>query len=159
MASAWGYSFGKAFGNAFGLISAGDGGGIKRHRGNYFKPWRKVEKLLYKSPDRIDNKYVVVLAGAEHNPKTTDVSTLIREAALKPTVGFTEMQRQDEKLSRKFGIKDGGEVIEVPIFRPLLSQMPDFKTSTPEDFRSYAKHVRKELQEERRRIVLLLLNS
>ncbi len=157
MISAWGYAFGKSFGGSFGTIN--QGAGIKRHRGTYFTPWHKTQAARRKYPDRIDHKYVVLLDGVQHDPSTADLSSLIREAALKPTVGFSEMQRQDEKLGRKFGIKEGAEVFEVPIFRPLLSQMPDFKTSTPEDFKSYAKHVHKELQEERRRIVLLLLNS
>jgi len=69
----------------------------------------------------------------------------------------TELERQERKLARSFTVKSGDRSIEVPMFRPMLAELPDLKTAMMADIEAFAAKARSAADDERRRIVLLLM--
>lgn len=157
MASAWGGAWGAAFGSAFGALfvetrqsvpeSLGQGGGPGGDRHAY-------------DPDRVrDRLRAILINGKEYNPFDVHIIDALESAAREPIEADDELTRQNAKLDRTFTVKtDKGDVV-VPMFRPILDQLPDLKTALAKDILAYAERAREEIEDERRRIVLLLLDS
>ena len=70
-----------------------------------------------------------------------------------------ELQRQSKKLARSVTVNTENKSISIPVFRPMLAKIPDFKASTADDLEKYAEQAGIAAQDEYRRIVLLLLSA
>ena len=70
-----------------------------------------------------------------------------------------EVLRQESKLARSVTVNTENMSISVPVFRPMLQQIPDFKQASGDDFKQFAEQARMAAREEYRRVVLLLLSA
>lgn len=109
-------------------------------------------------PDRVKSRLeAIVLNGKHFNPLDTDIFDIIEDAAkVQEPDNLPEMQRQDRKLSRTFSVMTDDVVIEIPMYRPMLREIPDFQSASIDEFRAYAQRARDAVNEERKRILLLL---
>jgi len=160
MASAWGYSFGAAFGNAFGRlvvaqqqsIGQGAGGQAYFHNGN-----RGGDESAYDA-DRVAQRLQAIrINGKDYDPFAPNLFEILESSAsVQEPEDLPEIDRQSRKLARSFSVMAGDREIQVPMFRPMLKDMPNFKTAVIKDFEDYAARAKAEALEERRRIVILL---
>lgn len=67
-----------------------------------------------------------------------------------------ETTRQASKLSRAITVNTEKHSVSVPVFRPTIQQMPDFKQASIDDFERHAEHAAQAAQDELRRITLIL---
>lgn len=109
-------------------------------------------------PERIKERRTVVIAGKEFDVFDPDLEANIEAAArAQEPEDMPEVVRQDRKLSRSFTVDTPQGRIEVPLFRPLLDELPDLRRAAASDLKRYAEKVAAERAEERRRVMLLLL--
>lgn len=110
-------------------------------------------------PDRVRERLAkVVIRGKEYDPFDPRLIDILEAAAATPEPDTdTEMQRQERKLSRQFVVRTADRDIEVPMFRPMLGEMPNFKDAFAKDFEKYAEKAAAAAEDEKRRIMLILL--
>lgn len=102
----------------------------------------------------------VVIAGKEYDPFDPRLFDILEATAATPEPeSDDELERQERKLSRTFVVRAGDRDIKVPMFRPMLPEMPSFKEAFAKDFEKYAEKAALAAAEERRRILLLLLSA
>jgi len=126
--------------------------------GGFVKTSRYSDSDAY-NPDRVASRLdKIVVAGREYSPFDPGLLDAIEQAAKVPEPDhLPELERQDRKLGRTFAVRNADQVIEVPMFRPVLRELPDFKSALMKDFEAFAQKAREAAKEERRRIVLLLM--
>lgn len=119
---------------------------------------RNSDPDAYRS-DRVSNRLKsVVIAGREYDPFDPLLLDRLHEyAAMPEPEQDDEAQRQAAKLARSFTVNTGNQSISVPVFRPMLQQIPDFKQASCDDFKQFAEQASGAAREEYRRVVLLLL--
>lgn len=112
-------------------------------------------------PDRVRERLAkVVIRGKEYDPFDPRLVALLEAAARAPEPeSDDELERQERRLARKFVVRTADRDIEVPMFRPMLAEMPNFKEAFAKDFEKYAEKAALAAAEERRRILLLLLSA
>lgn len=112
-------------------------------------------------PDRVRERLAkVVIRGKEYDPFDPRLVALLEAAARAPEPeSDDEFERQERRLARKFVVRTADRDIEVPMFRPMLAEMPNFKEAFAKDFEKYAEKAALAAAEERRRILLLLLSA
>ena len=99
----------------------------------------------------------VVIAGREYDPFDATLADRLDDLAKLPPPDIDdEVTRQDEKLSRFFEVETPTKKIKIPLFRPLLEVAPKFSTATDDDFERYKEKAEDAINEERRRLALLL---
>lgn len=110
-------------------------------------------------PDRVRERLAkVVIRGKEYDPFDPRLIDILEQEALRPEPDLgDELARQERKLSRKIVVKSGTQDIVVPVFRPMIKQMPSFQQASVEDFEAYAKKAAEAASDERRRIMLILV--
>lgn len=136
-------------------VKQGDGtGGGRKH---YFeKTSRNSDRHAYDS-DRVSERLeAVVINGKAYDPFTPNLIEILEAAAKEPVEAKTEVERHEAKLARTFTVMTKDQIIEVPLFRPMLREMPDFAGAWSYDFEEYAAKAREEANEERKRILMLL---
>lgn len=102
----------------------------------------------------------VIINGKAYDPFTPGLVEILEAAAKLPEPdNLPEIERQERKLARTFTVKAGDRTIEVPLFRPMLREMPSLTGAWSYDFEDYAAKVETERREERKRILLLLTAS
>jgi len=163
MASAWGNSWGKSWGASFGGLIAvvlpqqqqGAGGG----RAHYVERTSRNSDSDAYAPDRIAQRLQsIVIDGREYDPFADGLMDVLEQAAKTPEPDdLPEIDRHERKLARTFAVKTADRVVQVPMFRPMLREMPDFKQAIIQDFEAFAQKAKEESAEEMRRIMLLLL--
>lgn len=135
------------------------GGGPGRH---HFldKTSRNSDSRAY-DPDRVAQRLeAIVIAGKTYDPLDPSLLEVIEAEARRPEPeGVPELVRQDRKLSRSFKVMTESQIIEVPLFRAMLNEMPNLAAALNLDMEAYAAKVEQELKEERRRILMLLSAS
>lgn len=110
-------------------------------------------------PERVkDRLKFLEVAGKRFDILDESALQAIEQHALDLPDTDDEMARQEAKLAKSFTVSTEGAAVEVPVFRPMLDDLPDLKTAVLSDIRSYADKVRQGIEEERRRVVLLLLD-
>lgn len=111
--------------------------------------------------DRVAERLqAVVINGKAYDPFTPGLIEILEAAAKVPEPQeMPEIERQERKLSRVFTVKTENRTIKVPLFRPMLREMPQFVEAKSDDFEEYAARVEAERQEERKRVLLLLSAS
>lgn len=111
--------------------------------------------------DRVRERLAkVVIRGKEYDPFDPRLIDILEAAAATPEPDAdTEMQRQERKLSRRFVVRTADRDIEVPMFRPMLGEMPSFKDAFAKDFEKYAEKAAAAAEDEKRRIMLILLSA
>lgn len=111
--------------------------------------------------DRVSQRFKsVVIAGREYDPfDPTLIDRLTEYAATPEPEHDDELQRQSKKLARSVTVNTENKSISIPVFRPMLAKIPDFKASTADDLEKYAEQAGIAAQDEYRRIVLLLLSA
>lgn len=109
-------------------------------------------------PDRVAERIqAIVINGKSYDPFHPDLVKILEQAARAPVVEpMPEIQRQQAKLERTFNVVTEERVIKVPMFRPMLREMPSF-TGDVIDFETFSARAKEAAAEEYRRIVLLLL--
>jgi hypothetical protein len=85
--------------------------------------------------------------------QVADLQTHLLELTAIPLKGETEMERQDAKLARTFGLATPAGRVEIPLFKPAIGQLPK---KLLDEMAAYAERVREEVRDERHRIILLL---
>lgn len=111
-------------------------------------------------PDRIRDRLTVRVGNREYDAFDPTLIKRIEELAARPEPGApTELELQERKLARSFTVSAGDKTVEVPMFRPILDELPDLKTAMLKDIEACAPRVREAAAEELRRIVLLLMAS
>ena len=85
--------------------------------------------------------------------RLADLRAHLAAQASQPLTGDSELERQESKLARTFTVETPAGVVTVPLFKPMLRDLPANITA---DALDYAAQVRAEINEERRRILLLL---
>lgn len=109
-------------------------------------------------PDRVAERLAkVVIDGVAYDPFDATLFDRLEEAAKRPVEAPTEMERHERKLARTFEVIAGERTLQVPMFRPMLREMPDFQRAEMADFYQYSERARQEAAEEQRRIRLLLM--
>ena len=151
MVSAWGKSWGVAWGASWGSVASTLGGAgtakVKQSLGEKYD----YSHWMRHRPEKI------IVNDHEYEPEDTVLTSIIESAALEQEPFIDdEMGRQDRKLSRNFLVRTQEQDVVVPIFRPMLKHMPSFKSALAKDFASYANKVQLAVEEERKRIFLLL---
>jgi len=138
-------------------VKQGDGlgGGGRKH---YLERTSRNSDAQAYAPDRVAERLeAVVIAGKAYDPFTPNLIELLEDAARQPVPAhLPEVERQEIKLSRTFKVMTESRIIEVPLFRPMLREMPDPGTGWHFDFEQYAAKVQEEVNEERKRILMLL---
>lgn len=110
-------------------------------------------------PERVkDRLKFIEVAGKRFDLLDDSAMQAIESHALDLPDTDDEMARQEAKLAKSFVVATEGTAVEVPVFRPMLDDLPDLKTALLSDIRAYADKVREGIEEERRRVVLLLLD-
>jgi hypothetical protein len=140
-------------------VKQGDGlGGGRPH---YLeRTSRNSDDRAYDSDRVAERLQKVVIDGKEYDPFTPGLIDIIEAAAKAPPSGKTELERQEKKLARTFMVKtENDRIIEVPMFRPMLREMPSLSAGWSFDFEDYAARVAAEAGEERKRILMLLTAS
>lgn len=110
--------------------------------------------------DRVARRLTkVIIAGREYDAFDDTLLDRLDDLLKLPLPDIDdEMARQDEKLSRFFEVKTDTNIIKVPLFKPVIAAIPKFSEATDEDFSAYAQMANDAIREERKRIMLLLLN-
>jgi hypothetical protein len=108
--------------------------------------------------DRVAERLAkVVIDGVAYDPFDVSLFDRLEEAAKRPVEAETEIERHERKLARTFAVVAGDRVLQVPMFRPMLREMPDFQRAEMEEFKRYSERARLAAAEEQRRIRLLLM--
>jgi hypothetical protein len=82
-----------------------------------------------------------------------DLKAHLLEMTKEPLQGDTELERQEAKLARTFGLAAKDGLVDVPLFKPVIKDLPK---NLAADIAAYKARVAEEVREERRRIILLL---
>lgn len=82
-----------------------------------------------------------------------DLKTHLLEMTAQPLQGATELERQEAKLARSFGLATSTGLMEVPLFKPVIKDLPK---NLAAEIAAYKERVEEEIREERLRIILLL---
>lgn len=151
MASAWGKNWGSAWGAAWGSVASTLGGaGTAKVKQSLDERYDYSHWMRHR-PEKI------IVNHNEYEPEDKALTNIIESVALEQEPEIDdEMERQDRRLARNFLVRTQDQDVVVPIFRPMLKQMPSFKSALAKDFASYANKVQLAIEEERRRIFLLL---
>ena len=121
---------------------------------------RNSDQHAYDSDRVAERLQQVVINGKAYDPFTPGLVEILEAAAKVPEPQhLPELERQERKLSRTFTVKTENRTIEVPLFRPMLREMPSLTGAWSYDFEDYAAKVETERREERKRILLLLTAS
>ena len=138
---------------------AAKGAGQKSH--HYFeRTERNSDRHAYDSNRVAERLEAVVIAGKTYDPFDPNLIDIIESAAKQPEPDhLPEIERQERKLARTFTVMTEHQIIEVPLFRPMLREMPNFAGAWSYDFEDYAARAREEANEERKRILMLLTAS
>ncbi|CAB4155001.1 hypothetical protein UFOVP653_56 [uncultured Caudovirales phage] len=108
--------------------------------------------------DRVAERLAkVVIDGVAYDPFDATLFDRLQEAAKRPVQATTELERHERKLARTFEIVAGEHTLQVPMFRPMLREMPDFQRAEIAEFYQYSERARQAAAEEQRRIRLLLM--
>lgn len=139
-------------------VKQGDGtGGGRPH---YLeRTSRNSDENAYDRDRVADRLEAVVIAGKTYDPFDPNLIDILEAAAKAPPPGATELERQEAKLARTFTVMTQDKIIEVPLFRPMLREMPAFAGAWSYDFEEYAVRAQAEANEERKRIIMLLTAS
>ncbi len=110
------------------------------------------------NPDRVRERLrAISIAGREYDPFDPRLVEILEEAARQPEPATAdEGDRQERKLARTFAVRTPAREIQVPLFRPALRQMPSPATASGEDMEAFARQAAAAVNEERRRILILL---
>lgn len=92
----------------------------------------------------------VVIDGTSYDPFADNLIEILEASAWQTTASPAA------KLARTFTVVSPEASIEVPLFRPMLDSMPNFKTAIAQDFEAYTQLAKIEIEDEQRRIILLL---
>lgn len=92
----------------------------------------------------------VVIDGTSYDPFADNLIEILEASARQTTASPTAT------LARTFTVVTPEASIEVPLFRPMLDSMPNFKTAIAQDFEAYTQLAKIEIEDEQRRIILLL---
>lgn len=117
---------------------------------------RNSDRDAYNADRVAERLEAVVINGKTYDPFDPNLIDVLEAAAKAPPVGDTELARQEAKLARTFTVMTESQVIEIPLFRPMLREMPNFAGAWSYDFETYAAEAREQANEERRRILMLL---
>jgi hypothetical protein len=111
--------------------------------------------------DRVRERLAkIVIGGKEYDPFHEGLAEILEAAALTHEPGSeNEAERPSRKLSRSFLVRTEDREISVPMFRPELPNMPDFKTALAKDFEVFALKAEAAADEERRRILIMLASA
>lgn len=141
------------------VIEAKQGAGPGRH---HFldRTSRNSDRDAYNSDRVAERLKSVVINGKTYDPFTPGLIEILEAAAKTPEPEhLPERQRQERKLARTFTIKTDTRAIEVPLFRPMLREVPDFLDASSNEFEDFAAKAQQEANEERKRILMLLAAS
>ena len=100
-----------------------------------------------------DWRYGIHPAFRRTGDRLQDLREHLRLQASQPLQGDTELERQEAKLARTFKVADPEGVVDVPLFKPMLADLP---ADLAAKAREYAAEVQAEINDERIRILLLL---
>ena len=144
MASAWGYSFGKAFGNAFGAIRKDDQHGGKRRRNHSEQDIRQL----------VDAKWEAIASNEVSVERTSKPAPIIKQASLpasQPTQQPNNTQ-SDKQLAR-------GQINPAldSIFNPQAAKPAQIDAAAPPLLPSAAERAKKAKQRNDEEALLLIL--
>lgn len=111
--------------------------------------------------DRVANRLKsVTIAGRDYDPFDPSLIERLNEYATMPEPEHDdETTRQASKLSRAITVNTEKHSVSVPVFRPTIQQMPDFKQASIDDFERHAEQATLAAQDEFRRIALILSSA
>lgn len=121
------------------------------------KTSRNSDSEAYR-PERVAERLeAITIAGRTFDPLDPNLIDILEDLAKTPEPEhLPELERQSRKLNRSFTVMSGERAIQVPMFRPMLREMPDFQTAAMEEFAAYSARAKAAALEERRRIIILL---
>ncbi len=132
------------------------GGGAGRHHW-IDKTSRYSDDQAYTNDRVAERLEAVVINGKSYDPFTPNLIEILEAAAKTPEPEhLPEIERQERKLARTFKVMTENRVIDVPMYRPMLRELPKFAGAWGFEFEQYAERAREEANEERKRILMLL---